>query len=49
MPYGEPALTFTDSVKGNTSQPVVDIDDRIGFAGSGQEVIPFARDLWKTW
>lgn len=46
--HGKSSLTFTDSVKGGTSQPVAHVDDLLGFGGSGQDVLPFGCDLGHT-
>lgn len=40
-----PALTFSDHVKGCTAQPVAHVDDGLGIGGSGQDILPLGRDL----
>ena len=41
----ESTLTFTDNVEGSASQPVVYVDDLLGFCGSGQDIPPLGCDL----
>lgn len=38
-------LTFSDHIKGRTTQPLAHVDDRLGIGRSSQDIPPLGRDL----